>query len=248
MSSLPVYSSEDAYDGNRIVSITQAPAQVTENVEINVYASQADAAAGTNAVKTITYSTYDYCTTILKTPNDELGAKATELKELAETTLDYAAAAQNYFSYRTTDMATKGNSGSFYNNVTDVDLNGVEGIQTRPSSIVSATVVVKSDLEINLLSNTPIGVYDSGLDTTKGGSRFGATALSEKNGDFYVINIKGIEPANMDNTITVYTSEGTVVLTANAIMKIMSKSKNANMVTLAKAMYLYGAAANAYFD
>jgi len=31
-------------------------------------------------------------------------------------------------------------------------------------------------------------------------------------------------------------------------MKLMANSSNADMVTLAKAMYLYGAAANTYFN
>ena len=245
MSELPVLTKSGDYNGNRIVSITQAPAQVTENVEINVYASQADAEAGTNAVKTLTYSTYDYCTTILDTPDDKLGAKATELKELAETTLDYAAAAQTYFNYNTDNMATADNAGNdFYNDVQDTVFEGID----TPSfaNFKSLTVVVKSDLEINLLVLNDFEVNSYSYNPAKGGGRFGVS--THYNGGYNVLHIKGIEPANMDENITVDTSIGNVEISANAIMKILSKTGNANLATLAKAMYRYGQAANAYFD
>ena len=245
MGDLPVLTKSGDYNGNRIVSITQAPAQVTENVKINVYASQADAEAGTNAVKTLTYSTYDYCTTILETPNAELGEKATELKELAETTLDYAAAAQTYFNYNTDNMATADNAGNdFYNDVQDTVFEGID----TPSfaNFKSLTVVVKSDLEINLLVLNDFEVNSYSYNPAKGGSRFGVS--THYNGGYNVLHIKGIEPANMDENITVDTSIGNVEISANAIMKILSKTGNANLATLAKAMYRYGQAANAYFD
>ena len=239
LSSLDEAASGD-YAGNRIFHVTQAPAQSTEPITITVYANQADALAGTNAVDTITYSVYDYCRAIIT------GEYADNVKDLAKATLDYSAAAQDYFNYNTSDMATKDATGGFYGDVAGANLSGVAGIATRPGCIKKVSVVVKSDLEINLLSLTPIYVEDgSNIDTDKGGTRFGAT--SYQNGDYYVVHITGIEPANMDNTITVKTTEGDIVLTANAIMKLMTNSGDAKLVTLAKAMYLYGVAANANF-
>jgi hypothetical protein len=233
-----------AYDGARMLQVIQAPAQSTEPITVKVYANAEDAAAGTNAVDTIEYSVYNYCKKII---DEYEGAKADELKGLAKATLDYAAAAQEYFSYNTTDMATKDNGG-YYGNVADVNLSSVTGITSRPAEIKSVSVVVKSDLEINLLSKTPLSVTGSYFDITSGGSRFAVTAIDEPNGDWYVINVKGIEPANMDSLISVETSRGIAEFTANSIMKIMANSGNAKMATLAKAMYLYGQAANDYFD
>jgi hypothetical protein len=245
MGDLPVLSTSGDYDGNRIISITQAPAQVTENVEINVYASQADAQAGTIAVNTLTYRTYYYCKTILETPNAVLGAMATELKELAKTTLDYAAAAQTYFNYNTDNMATADNAGNdFYNDVQDTEFVNVSA-PNFGGLFTSLTVVVKSDLEINLLTKTNFSFNSYNYSPTKGGSRFGVS--THVNGDYKVLHIAGIEPANMDENITVYTSNGNVDITANAIMKILSRTGNANLATLAKAMYRYGQAAEAYF-
>ena len=244
MASLPdLDDPESAYDGAKMLSVIQAPAQSTEPIIINVYASQEDAIAGKNAVDTIQYSVYNYCKKII---DDYEGEKKDEMKALAKATLDYAAAAQTYFDYNTGDMATKDAGGDFYGDVTEVDFEGVAGISERPSSIIRATVVVKSDLEINLLSKTPISAEDgSSIDSSKA-TKFNVSTLP-KNGSFYGVAVKGIEPANMNKTITVKTTEGDIVLTANAIMKAMSASNDANMVTLAKAMYLYGQAADNYF-
>ena len=228
------------YAGNSIISVIQAPAQSTEPITINVYASQADAEAGTNPVDTIEYSVYTYCREIIE------GEYEDDVKDLAKATLDYAAAAQLYFNYNTDNMATTDNSGNaFYGDVAGVDFDGVAGVSSLATGIQSFSVVVKSDLEINLLSRTPINVENASIDTT-GTSRFAAENTT--NGDWYVVHISGIEPANMDNTFTVVTDKGNIEMSANAIMKLMANSDDENLVTLAKAMYLYGAAANAYFD
>ena len=243
LSDLPALDNpESAYDGARMLQVIQAPAQSTEPIVINVYANADDAANHPeNVIRTIEYSVYTYCSTIIESSSE------TKLVELAKSTLDYAAAAQNYFNYNTTDMATKDNGG-YYGEVASVDFDGVAGITSRPTVISGVSVVVKSDLEINFQTKTPISVTGASIETTDGASRFGASVLEEMNGDYYVINVKGIEPANMDNTITVETSWGTLEFTANSIMKLMSKSKDDKMVTLAKAMYLYGQAANTYFE
>ena len=106
-------------------------------------------------------------------------------------------------------------------------------------------MTAKSDLEINLLSRTPIYVNDYSMDATSGKARF--TVSDKVNGDYYEINVKGIIAANMNKTITIYTSEGEIVFTANSIMKAMAKSSNTNLANMAKAMYLYGASASSYF-
>lgn len=68
-----------------------------------------------------------------------------------------------------------------------------------------------------------------------------------KRDQYYVVHITGIDPVNMDNIITVSTDRGDIVFTANTIAKIFAGNANANLATLAKALYLYGAAANEYF-
>jgi len=229
----------DPYDGARILSVLQAPAQSTETITINVYPTEADAIAGTNAIgEPIEYSVYTYCRQIIE------GTYEDDVKDLARATLDYAAAAQNYFDYNKTNMATKDAEGDYYSDIAGVDLDGVAGVSSLATGIQSFTVVVKSDLEINLLSRTPINVESASIDTT-GTSRFAAENTT--NGDWYVVHISGIEPANMDNTFTVVTDKGNIVMSANAIMKLMANSTDTNLVTLAKAMYLYGAAADTYF-
>ncbi|MBQ7204064.1 MAG: hypothetical protein IJS03_08655, partial [Eubacterium sp.] len=232
-------SLDDYTDGRKKFSVDQAPAQSTEPITINIYASQADAEAGINPVDTITYSVYSYCREIIQTSNDA------ELVELAESTLDYAATAQTLFGYNTDDMATKDVAG-FYNNVDGADLTDVAGFASLPSCVTSATMVVKSDLEINLLANREVVVEGATIDADGSGS-FGVTTPGW-NGDYYVIHISGIEAEDMDANITIHTDAGEIEFTANTIMKVFAASDNANLAMLAKAMYLYGQAANNYFD
>ena len=220
--------------GKAVFEITQAPAQVTETVKIEIFAN-ADA---TTPVFTTETSAYDYCCSIITTSADA------ELVELAEATLDYAAAAQTYFGYNTDNMATKDNAGNaFYN---DVEGTMPEGsFLALPSCVRNATMIVKSNLEINLLANAPVDVQSSHIEAI--GSSFTAETAPQ-NGDFYVVHIAGIEPANMDAMIEIETDKGEIIFTANAVMRAMANSSNANLATLAKAMYLYGAAANIYFE
>ena len=229
----------DYTDGRKKFSVDQAPAQSTEPITINIYASQADAEAGVNPVDTITYSVYSYCREIIQHSDDA------ELVELAESTLDYAAAAQMLFGYNTENMATKDVAG-FYNNVDGADLTDVAGFESLPSCVTSATMVVKSDLEINLLANREVTVEGAAIDAD-GSGNFGVTTPGW-NGDYYVIHISGIEAEDMDAKITIQTDAGEIEFTANTIMKVFAASNNANLAMLAKAMYLYGQAADNYFD
>ena len=239
-----IASLDEATDGRKKFSVTQAPAQATEPVTINVYANAADAAAGENAVDTIDYSVYTYCRDIIE---NYTGEKAEEIKELAKSTLDYAAAAQTYFNYNTGDMATKDATGDFYNDVADFDMSTVSApVSAAPSCIKRVSVVVKSDLEINLLSNAPLTVEGAGIAATKGTENFAVSTY--QNGDYYVLHIAGIEAANMGKVITVETDKGDLVMTANSIIKMLAASGDTNLSTLAKAMYLYGTAASAYFE
>ena len=232
-----------AYAGNSIISVIQAPAQSTEPITINVYATEADAKSGdeSKAVDTIEYSVYKYCREIINNYN---GEKATEMKALAKSTLDYAAAAQNYFEYNQGNMATKDNGDDYYNNLNSADFSEV-AVMSKPGCVRKATIISLSDLGINLLSTEPISVTSASINAEE--SRFAVSDEVTENGTYYVIHISGIEAANMDKTITIGTSEGTITLTANAVLKAFSNHSDANLATLAKAIFLYGEAANEYF-
>jgi hypothetical protein len=234
-------SLNESGDGRKVFSVTQAPAQATEPIEINIYANAEDAANKENAIDTIDYSVYTYCREVIT------GEYPDGLKEVAKTTLDYAAAAQTYFNYNTGDMATKDAENDFYNNVAGLDMSEVSApVSAAPSCIKRVAVVVKSDLEINLLSNAPLTVESAGIAATKGTENF-AVSTYQKDG-YYVLHIAGIEAANMNKTITVETNEGNLVMTANSVIKMLAANGDTNLSTLAKAMYLYGAAASAYFN
>ena len=238
LSDLPeLDNAQSDYYGNRVFSVPQAPAQATEPIVIKVYASEADANNNATPIKTIEYNTYSYCQEILG------GDYSQKLKEVAETTLDYAAAAQTYFGYNTENMATEANGG-YYNNLSSADFSEVAAI-SKPGCVKKATIVAQTDLGINLLSLYPISVDSASIDAEE--SRFSVSDEVTENGSFFVIHISGIEAANMDKTITIGTNQGTIELTANAILRAFSTNSDTNLANLAKAVYLYGQAANDYF-
>ncbi len=210
------------YAGDYTLSVTQAPAQITEAVTIEVYASQADAQSGTNALYTKEYNAASYCNDILAGDYDA------ELQTLAQATLDYGAAAKDYFNYSATSAASDYESR----------LAGVtpSGVTPQTADILTgAALVVVADPQIKLFTNGPVAVNSS----------TNATAAADVSGDKNFIRVTGIAPANFGQTFTVNTSAGEISMSMNTILVMMAG--NANMEMLAKGMYNYGTAAAAYF-
>ena len=74
----------------------------------------------------------------------------------------------------------------------------------------------------------------------------GVTAKFYKNGDAILLEVKGIEAANMDELITITVGDlGTITFSGYDFARMMAK--NASTQTLGTALYLYGAAAKACF-
>ena len=74
----------------------------------------------------------------------------------------------------------------------------------------------------------------------------GVTAKFYKNGDAILLEVTGIEAANMDEVITITVGGlGTITFSGNDFARMLAK--NASTQTLGAALYLYGAAAKACF-
>ena len=222
ITSLDTYTGGGAYDGDYMVSILQAPAQITETVTIGVYATQADAQSGTNALYTKEYNAASYCNDILAGDYDA------KLKTLAQATLDYGAAANDYFEYGAVSAAS-----DYASRLAGVTPSGVAP-QTA-NILTGAALVVVAEPQIKLFTNGPVAVNGS----------TNANAAAEVSGDKDFIRVTGIAPANFGQTFTVNTSEGEISMSMNTILGMMAG--NANMEMLAKGMYNYGTAAAAYF-
>ena len=211
------------YAGDYKVSIPQAPAQITEDILVEVYATEAAAEAGTSPMYTVNYNAAEYCKAVLNS-----SGTSESLKNLAQATLDYGAAAKDYFHYSAESAAA-----DYASRISSVTPSGVAP-QTA-GILTGAALVVVADPEIKLFTNGAVAVNGSE----------NATATAEVSGDKNFIRVTGIAPANFGQTFTVNTSAGEISMSMNTILGMMAG--NANMAMLAKGMYNYGTAAAAYF-
>ncbi len=228
LASLDTYTKQGSpYDGSKIFTVKQAPAQITEDVLVEVFANQADADSGENILYTQTYNVAAYCNSIISANSDE------KLTALASSVLNYAAASQVYFGYNTGHMAA------------DVNTQGITpaGVAIQyPSGLLNGlSMVATSAPRFKLFTSAEAAVNDiNGVD--------GAQAAARVNGDRSFIEISGIAPAYFGNTFTVATASGDVSASVNSLLALMAERGDAKAADLAKTMYAYGECAEAYFQ
>ena len=76
----------------------------------------------------------------------------------------------------------------------------------------------------------------------------GASARFVKNGSAILLEVTGIEAANMDEVITIgIDGFGTIRFCGNDFSRMLAKSTEPTAATLGTALYLYGAAADRCF-
>ena len=224
------------YNGTYKLSFKMTPAQYADDVTIELYANaQADAPiyAATTNVKTLCERVIEMAET-----DNAYANYAALCKALA----DYCQAAQVYFQYEAPE------SPAYYNPAVtslDADEMNVGGTNvTLENTGYSFTVV--SGLEVNIFCAADTQIQSISIDSTKGAGSISA-AMTSKSG-LSCVNIKGIASGNIDNVITLETSNGEAVLAATNIAKaIVASSNNINFVNLARALYLYSVQASAYF-
>ena len=224
ITSLDTYTGEGTYAGDYTVSIPQAPAQITENITVAVYATEADAEAGTNALYSVNYNAAAYCNAVLAGDYDA------SLKTLAQATLDYGAAAKDYFNYSADSAA--------------VDYaERIAGI--TPSGVAAETAGVVNGVALVVVADPVIKLFTTEAVAVNGATN--ATAEAQVNGDRNFIRVTGIAPGEFGQTFTVNTDVGNISMSMNTILALMAANGDASMQLLAKGMYNYGTAAAAYF-
>ncbi|MBO5495441.1 MAG: hypothetical protein J5964_06965, partial [Eubacterium sp.] len=204
------------YAGYYTLSVPQAPAQITEDIIVEVYA------ADDTLLYTKNYNAADYCNDIIA------GEYDAELQALAQATLDYGAAAKDYFNYSAESAAS-----DYANRLASVTPSGAAA--ETAGILTGAALVVVADPQIKLFTNGPVAVN----------SASNANAAAEESGDKNFIRVTGIAPANFGQTFTVNTSAGEISMSMNTILGMMANDSGLSM--LAKGMYNYGTAAAAYF-
>ena len=237
LSELTKYEDESsAYNGCYVKSFEQAPAQLGEPIDVTIK-------NGNDVIKTFTVNPAEMCkaqvTAINAMEPEEVTEEIENLKELYMALVDYAYAAQEYFGYSIEDAPI---SDGFYNDVEGAVITAPEKSTGVPVSGVS--IVVVSKLGINLYTDTSVTVSSATIGSKEltVDSGIGGTTGRQ------VITVRGIDAADLGKNFTITTDKGDIVVSAYAVaLAISNADVSDNYKNLAKALYLYGEAADTYF-
>ena len=214
-----------------------APAQIGDTVTVTI--------AEMNGETKYNTSIADYCKYLLD------GDFSAEVKALAKATLEYGQAANDYFVgthyYHESDITTITNA---------VDAEKVaeaKGLANHMSvttggKIASISFMALTKPEFRFYVKADCGLTEADFvelndKITVNGS---ASAKFVKNGDAILLEVTGIEAANMDEVITITIDGfGTITFCGNDFANLLAK--NASTQTLGTALYLYGLAAKECF-
>ena len=235
----PFVDPKGTYTGTYKFAIKNAPAQITEEIKVELFASASD----TKPVKTITYSVKDYCDQVIA----DAANQPAKLVALCKAILDYARAAQLQFEYNLANMA----SDSFYNAdaieaLTYSDITGTYLSGDFANNITNCSFQCLANTNINLYIANPLMSKD--IDASIVGddeSAIKATyMISEQNG--LLISVSDIEAGNLNKNFTLITSDGSITTNARTIIKTCLYYGVSE--TLVKTIYFYANAADAYFN
>ena len=201
------------------------------------------------------FSIENYLKTMLKKDRYELAVtkeQCNALHTLATELLHYGAAAQSYRDYKTDALVNSG-----IGNSTSFDAEGVESVkaQTTPASDGSVrfkTATVRFDSVNSLRFDFAIGDCElSRITVTIAGKTYTEKDFVLTGEGIYSVYTDGITARNFDKAVTavLYLSDTemhSVTYSVNSYVKAMHQSEK--MGTLAKAVYNYGIAAEAFIN
>jgi len=209
---------------------------------------------GENASAQYPHSIVDYANTIIA--NAENNYTDEEIA-LVKAMLNYGANAQLNFGYNTENLANAG--------LTDAEksLSTVTAEIFEPHKAVAKTVegigifagsdlLLKSETTLNVYFQPADGITIEELTFTVGGK----TVTPVKSGEYYVIPITNITSSELDTVYEISVSDGTVSDTFQCSVfaycySVLSDTTDTypdELKDTLKALYLYNAAANTYFD
>ena len=222
---------EKTEDGKYIASVHVAAAQMMDAITVQIVGSE-------DTSDSVTYTVRQYADTVLA--DDSLSQYHELLKEM----LNYGAAAQTYFDNTANGLANDG--------IENVGTSDVPETADNDISITgNANGITFYGASLTYCSKVAVRLYfkaesDEGLTFTANGSECSAV---EKD-DYYMIEVSGITPENLDQqiTVTVTDADGNVLTVSygpmNYIVRMNTKGSE-HLKALVKAMYNYHLAAKA---
>ena len=236
-------------------TVPLAPAQIRDDITATVYDEDG------SFIREVTTSVADYCNQILGMTDAQLGAKATELKELAKATLDYGKAASDYFNYNEDDFdgysIQLADPTSAINAATEAALaanggNRINGDYGIVFSGVSYVAKSKPELRfyINTSSVTDIDVFESHLGEINNAisSNIGNAQIAslEQDGS-YLLQVRNIDIADFGKKVVVHSYYNDSFVEFTPLTWVKAAIANPNLSDLGKAIGNYYLKAVGYF-
>ena len=164
---------------------------------------------------------------------------------LVEALLHYGAAAQKYANYKTTELVNAGLEAPAYATIANSDR--AVGDANIAGAKFSAAGVYHANANKIYAKVTVTTADASALTVTVNGK---AAELAEYVDGTYIVYTDDIKVTGFDNVYTFVLSDGTnsqtLTYSVNAYCAAKQNAENARTAELAKAMYAYGVAAEAY--
>ena len=228
-------------DGHYLVPAVIAPAQIGDTVRATLTVNG----------EAIEYSSSvaEYCRYLLD------GDFSADVKALAKATLEYGQAANDYFArtgyYHASEITTIEDAVNA-DNVTAAQMLPNEMSVETGGRISSISFMALTKPEFRFYVDPGCGLSEADCAALNENGRItvngGASARFVKNGSAILLEVTGIEAANMDEVITIgIDGFGTIRFCGNDFSRMLAKSMEPTAATLGTALYLYGAAADRCF-
>lgn len=224
-------------------------AQMAHKIHAEVYLN------GEKLEETNDYSVRDYAEELYNNPEKYDSAKSEQLKTLAQALLNYGAQAQTVFDSALNEKPEPANTKVGENGFKDVTEEDMQNAinAANPGQTATDLSTVGADIGAKFYTHSLIYLSKNTLRIyfTKANDSFDASAFDGNIADYYYyLDKANIAAAQLDDLQT-FTVGGTT-FSFSALDYAKAVAFNSNMPktqkNLAKSLYLYNAAANAYFD
>ena len=227
----------DRENGKYKIPAVIAPAQIGDTITVRIESA--------DTTEVLESSVAKYCGYLLD------GDFSDEVKALAAATLEYGQAANDYFAQ--TDYYPAAEIAAITNAVKEENVHRAQNLENHMSAqtggkihSVSFMALTKPEFRFYVNPDSSMSEADYAELNEKITVTGSASARFAKNGDAILLEVTGIDAAGMDEVITVdIDGFGTITFCGNDFARMLAK--NDSTATLGTALYLYGAAAKAYF-
>ncbi len=220
-------------NGNYLVSVDVAAAQMTDDITVAVNVGEFEIASKN-------YTILAYAEQILD------GNYGNATKALVKEMLNYGAKAQTYFDYKAGSLAEYDGAVTPATMPTEAEAISVEG-SVNGISFYGSSMLFTGKLAIRYYFTAPNGV--GGYTFTANGNTYTA---AEKNGMYYV-DVAGINPQDIDEPVVLTVSDESSSLSVgygpmNYITRMYNGNGSDNLKNLLQALYGYHLAAEAFVE